>query len=105
VIPGVDRVGLVGSGPSDNVPLGVVLVIVGAVGFQAVVRARREAVAGAVAPAGAMQAAEKGDIRRDATITCLVTGSAFKDEEALAAMVQHSKCPVLTVPDVVGRLE
>ena len=59
--------------------------------------------AGAVALAGALQAAKQGDIQRDATIVCLVTGSGFKDETSIAAMIQDSECPTLNPADIERR--
>jgi len=60
--------------------------------------------AGAVALAGALQAAKQGDIQRDATIVCLVTGSGFKDDTSIAAMIQDRVCPVLDLADIERRL-
>ena len=42
--------------------------------------------AGAVAVAGALQAVERGDIGREATSVCLVTGSGFKDPVSVERM-------------------
>jgi threonine synthase len=51
--------------------------------------------AGAVAVAGALQAARLGELRPDARVVCLVTGSGFKDEAALERMVAQQECPVV----------
>lgn len=50
--------------------------------------------AGAVALAGALQAAAAGEIDRDSTLVCLVTGSGFKDGNSLARMAAVSEVPL-----------
>ena len=62
------------------------------------------ALAAYCAVAGALQAAEQGDIRRDATIVCLITGSGFKDEASLAEMIEDTDCPTLNPADIGRRL-
>lgn len=56
--------------------------------------------AGAVALAGALQAAAAGEIERGATIVCLVTGSGFKDEGSVDRMNDDVSCPVIEVTDL-----
>jgi threonine synthase len=51
--------------------------------------------AGATALAGALQAIQNKEIQRDATIACLVTGSAFKDPASLDRMVSTRPCPTI----------
>ena len=51
--------------------------------------------AGAVALAGALQAAEEGSIQPDAPVVCLVTGLGFKDEEAIQRMLSERQCPMI----------
>jgi threonine synthase len=45
--------------------------------------------AGAVALAGALQAAANGELESDANIVCLVTGSGFKDEKSVTRMIDN----------------
>jgi threonine synthase len=54
--------------------------------------------AGATALAGALLAAKNGDVNRNATIVCLVTGIGFKDEHSLDGMTKDSPCPMLDSP-------
>ncbi len=56
--------------------------------------------AGAVALAGALQAAARGEIRPDAVIVCLVTGSGFKDAPSVERMVADRECPMYTLADL-----
>ncbi|MEZ6131922.1 MAG: pyridoxal-phosphate dependent enzyme [Planctomycetaceae bacterium] len=51
--------------------------------------------AGAVALAGALQAARNGEFRADAMIVCMVTGSGFKDDAAVDRMNADVDCPML----------
>ncbi len=51
--------------------------------------------AGAVALAGALQAAAAGEIDPEATIVCLVTGSGFKDGASLAKMADAGAVPLV----------
>ena len=51
--------------------------------------------AGAVALAGALGAARNGEIDRDASIVCLVTGSGFKDLLSIDRMVSGRPCPTI----------
>ena len=51
--------------------------------------------AGAVALAGALNAARRKEISLDATVVCMVTGSGFKDLSAIDRMNQGTECPLL----------
>ncbi|MFV2069586.1 MAG: pyridoxal-phosphate dependent enzyme [Pirellulales bacterium] len=48
--------------------------------------------AGAVALTGCLAAVERGEIRRDATIVCLVTGTGFKDGPSIDRMIGDTEC-------------
>lgn len=56
--------------------------------------------AGVVALAGALQAAAAGQLRRDATIVCLVTGSGFKDEAAVDRIIANDDCPTIDAAEL-----
>lgn len=56
--------------------------------------------AGAVALAGAMQAFDNGEIRRDDRVVCLVTGSGFKDADSIDRMNAEPDCPCVGVEDI-----
>lgn len=58
--------------------------------------------AGAVALAGALQAAKNGEISPGATIVCTVTGSGFKDIAAIDRMNSDLDCPLLEVEAIDG---
>lgn len=60
--------------------------------------------AGAVALAGALQAAKAGELDPEAMIVCLVTGSGFKDEHSVQRMIGAESSPLLEV-DELDRLE
>jgi threonine synthase len=51
--------------------------------------------AGAVALAGALQAVADGEVDRDATIVCVVTGGGFKDGASLAKMADVAVVPLV----------
>jgi threonine synthase len=51
--------------------------------------------AGAVALAGALQAAREGRIDPNATVVCLVTGSGFKDPPSVERMLEGTSCPLI----------
>jgi threonine synthase len=55
--------------------------------------------AGAVALAGALQAAAAGEIDHDAHLVCVVTGSGFKDGASLARMADTSRVPLVEFGD------
>ena len=56
--------------------------------------------AGAVALAGALQAAAAGDIDPGAITICLVTGIGFKDEESIDRMIDDASCPLIDLEDL-----
>lgn len=56
--------------------------------------------AAAVSLAGALQAAERGEIASDAMIVCLVTGSGFKDSASVERMTRDSTCPLIEFDDL-----
>lgn len=56
--------------------------------------------AGATALAGAIQAAQAGEIPGDDFVVCLITGTGFKDESALERMLCSAACPVLEFEDL-----
>jgi threonine synthase len=60
--------------------------------------------AAAVPLAGALQAAQNGDIDPDATVVCLVTGIGFKDEVSVDAMVADADCPTISIQELRGRI-
>ncbi len=60
--------------------------------------------AGAVALAGALQAAANGEIDPVEPIVCLVTGSGFKDAASLERMTADSPCPVIDLADLERQL-
>jgi threonine synthase len=60
--------------------------------------------AGAVALAGALQAAAAGEIDRDAHVVCVVTGSGFKDGASLARMADTSRVPLVEFGDFSNEL-
>jgi threonine synthase len=51
--------------------------------------------AAATAVAGLVQAARNGEVSPEAHVCCFVTGSAFKDPNALEAMTRDVECPLL----------
>ena len=53
--------------------------------------------AGAAAVMGALKAADEGIIRQDDVVICLVTGSAFNDEEAFERMTESNRPQRLSV--------
>jgi threonine synthase len=55
--------------------------------------------AGAVALAGALQAARAGRIEPDATVVCLVTGSGFKDPPSVERMLEGAACPMVDLDE------
>jgi len=56
--------------------------------------------AGAVALAGALDAAERGIIDRQGNIVCLVTGSAFKDPPSVQRMIADVETPVICIDEL-----
>lgn len=55
--------------------------------------------AGAVALAGALQAAERGEIDRDSNLVCLVTGSGFKDDASVDRMIADTEAPLIELEE------
>lgn len=60
--------------------------------------------AGAVALAGAINAARSGELNADDMLVCLVTGTGFKDGASVARMLGDSPCPMLDFEDL-GQFE
>jgi len=60
--------------------------------------------AGAVALAGALQAADRGEIGRDDHVVCLVTGTGFKDPDSVDRMIAERPCPMIEVSQLAERL-
>jgi threonine synthase len=54
--------------------------------------------AGATSVAGLLDAVRRGEVHEQDHIVCTVTGIGFKDEKALAAMVNEATFPCLEVP-------
>ena len=61
--------------------------------------------AGSTAVAGALQAARNGELDPDATIVCLISGSAFKDPTSLEAMTRKTECPMIELSDLQKRVD
>jgi threonine synthase len=51
--------------------------------------------AGATALAGALAAAAAGELNAGRPVVCLVTGTGFKDETSLTAMIADAPCPLI----------
>lgn len=60
--------------------------------------------AGSTAVAGALQAAAEGRVAPDANIVCLITGSAFKDPNALDALVGARSAPLIELDALESRV-
>lgn len=58
--------------------------------------------AGAAALAGALQAARSGQLRPDAHIACLITGTGFKDEASVTRMLGDRSAPMLDINDLAS---
>lgn len=56
--------------------------------------------AAAVALAGVLKAAAQGELDKNATIVCLVTGSGFKDSASVERMTSHRACPTVDVSEL-----
>lgn len=71
--------------------------------------ARKEGVfcepAGAVSLAGVLQAAERGEIRADETVVCLVTGTGFKDQASIERMTGARGCPIISLSEFMKLTE
>jgi threonine synthase len=61
--------------------------------------------AGSSAVAGALQAARDGLLDPNATVVCIVSGSAFKDPPSVEAMTRNSPCPMIELSDLERRVE
>ena len=59
--------------------------------------------AGAVALAGALQAARQGEVAQDDNIVCLVTGIGFKDLPSVEAMTADSACPTIEAAELLAQ--
>lgn len=57
--------------------------------------------AGATALAGVLSAARRGELRPGDRIVCTITGTGFKDEKSLGAMVSEATCPCLEGPEAI----
>lgn len=57
--------------------------------------------AGAVAVMGAINSVERGEVAKDATIVCLVTGTGFKDSPSIDRMLEGQSCPVVDLDQLV----
>lgn len=60
--------------------------------------------AGAVALAGALKAAARGEVDADSNIVCLVTGTGFKDGASLARLADAAGVPLLDLEDFAASL-
>lgn len=60
--------------------------------------------AGAVALAGALQAADRGEIDREDHVVCLVTGTGFKDPDSVDRMNADRPCPMIELAELSDRL-
>lgn len=56
--------------------------------------------AGAVALAGALQAAREGIVQASDVVVCLVTGSGFKDADSVAQMNARTECPLISCEEL-----
>ena len=61
--------------------------------------------AGSTAVAGALQAARDGGLDPEATIVCVISGSAFKDPTSLEWMTRQSTCPMIELAELEQRVE
>ena len=61
--------------------------------------------AGSSAVAGALQAARDGLLDSNATVVCIISGSAFKDPPSVEAMTRSSPCPIIELSDLERRVE
>jgi threonine synthase len=60
--------------------------------------------AASTAVAGALQAARQGQLDPNATVVCLISGSAFKDPTSLEAMTRNVDCPMIDVDQLERRV-
>jgi threonine synthase len=61
--------------------------------------------AASTAVAGALQAARQGLLDPNATVVCVISGSAFKDPTSLEAMTSKSTCPLIDLSQLEQRVE
>jgi threonine synthase len=61
--------------------------------------------AGSTAVAGALQAAKEGLLDPEATIVCMISGSAFKDPTSLEAMTKNVSCPMIELSELQRRVD
>jgi threonine synthase len=59
--------------------------------------------AAAVSLAGVIQAAAEGEIQRDETVVCLITGTGFKDQASMDRMLSTRVCTVVTLSEFMDR--
>ncbi len=59
--------------------------------------------AGAVALAAALAASQRGAVRRDEPVACLVTGVGFKDPDGVDRMIEGIDCPLIE-PSEIDRM-
>jgi len=59
--------------------------------------------AAAVSLAGVLQAVAAGEIQREETVVCLITGTAFKDQSSIDRMLSTRTCPVITFTEFMDR--
>lgn len=59
--------------------------------------------AGVVALAGAIQAVQNGEIKRDESVVCLVTGIGFKDLPSVDRMVEGIECPTIDIDQIADQ--
>jgi threonine synthase len=57
------------------------------------------------AVAGALQAARQGLLDPNATIVCIISGSAFKDPPSIEAMTRNVSCPLIELSDLERRVQ
>lgn len=60
--------------------------------------------AGATALPAILHAAEAGRISRDATIVCMISGSAFKDPPSMDRMIEGSEAPIIWLSELERRI-
>ncbi len=59
--------------------------------------------AAAVSLAGVLQAATEGEIQREETVVCLITGTGFKDQASVDRMLDSKTCPVITLSEFIDQ--
>jgi len=56
--------------------------------------------AGAVSVVAALAAIARGEVARDATVCCVITGTGFKDAPSLDRMLAESSCPTIELSEL-----